>query len=253
MAFWPVEDFDDASGLETRPPQELLSRLKRGEIIRARSRWLYMEGEWDGHPAHEEGAAWQWRRCEVLAYRPFSRLYLVQWSELAAVTDPGAGAGAMTNSDMLLGGQSKWVGRLNLLYDDEVEALWALRVELALQTRAVVEAELRYQVCTYSYAQLFVLPCLCYGPLTSGAAALQHRVRSLLAASDGEGGGMEVPVESVTAIASRLGQAASGLWAAAGSYDPYCTAGRAGRDKKALAACRKRLLREVGAEQLRWL
>ena len=114
--FLPLEEFDNTE-LEPCEPMD----------------WVYMgqvEGK-NGTPAKskhydQNTPEGEWRKCVVRAYNEDENSYLVEWGD-------GAQSGA----------QSKWVKRLNLLFDLEDEGQWQERHRQAAELRDRAEGKMR--------------------------------------------------------------------------------------------------------------
>lgn len=101
----PLELFDN-SDFEKYGPEEWLEHCKTG-----RSR-LYMDGEWT------------WAACDVLAYEPKKMQYEIVFR---------------------CNGKSKWVKRLNLMFDTESETMFMERLRQTSEMREMAKAMVRLE------------------------------------------------------------------------------------------------------------
>ena len=108
--FLPLSDFLDRT-VDPCSAETFAQWKAAGAEVCATSRWTLPSGETE------------WRRCFVLDYIEKTDRYLIQW---------------VCNS------KTKYVGRLNLIFDAENRRVYESSVHQARQTRSIVESELRY-------------------------------------------------------------------------------------------------------------
>ena len=109
-SFMPLADFFDTDA-DPCSAQEFAAWKATGRDVHGASRWMLPGGETE------------WRPCAVLDYDVAMQQYLIEWD---------------------CNGKTKYVGRLNLIFDAENRAAYESTLDKARETRAMVESEMRY-------------------------------------------------------------------------------------------------------------
>jgi dynein heavy chain len=122
--FLPLEEFDDVE-YETRDPAEWIAIGHNSGGTPARSRF------------YTQDAGEEWMACHVTEYDADAAAYLVEWNH---------------------NGKTKWVKRLNLIFDAEDELLWRERHNVAQQLRVEAEAQVRLELYVDGMDNALVTP-----------------------------------------------------------------------------------------------
>jgi len=113
-SFFPLDYFDDQSYEIVDPPALVLEAKSRDDSVTGHSLW---------HVNELSGGGTEWRPCTIHDYRALDEMYLIRWD---------------------CNGKQKWVSRLNVLFEAEDADNFQHRRQVAVETRARSEAQMRY-------------------------------------------------------------------------------------------------------------